>query len=143
MKTNFLIVAGIMCVAAIPPASAVTKCVALNPSNTTWQSGSANGPDWDATCTTGGVNIAVRGISVCSSTEPSGSVAMQLELSSNPEENKYCWCKMTSPAVSRWVPYHDTYASAQKCFQDCSGFCTRYTVISDTMRGWFFSNLSD
>ena len=38
------------------------------------------------------------------------------------EERKYCWCKMTYPAVSRWVFSYAT-GSASACASNCAAGC--------------------
>ncbi|MBR5625470.1 MAG: hypothetical protein IKW67_01665 [Alphaproteobacteria bacterium] len=40
----------------------------------------------------------------------------------NGAERKYCWCKMTHPAVSRWV-LTNAYANKGSCINDCSTSC--------------------
>ena len=37
-------------------------------------------------------------------------------------ERRYCWCKMTHPAVSRWVFYYDG-GSASNCASNCADGC--------------------
>ena len=141
-----LIIAGIICAASIPPATAVTKCVALG-SNTTCTARSANyryQPDWSITCNTNGKSISVQGVSMCSSTAGSSyyTTATQLDRSSMTRENEYCWCKMTSPAVSRWV-YVYANRDGANCFYSCASECEQLAGGTAAYRSTLFRNLSD
>lgn len=139
-----LLVAGLASAVMISPAMAVTKCVALNSSSTQCSGQSSDGPDWTASCTTNGTKTTIAGISICSSTKSTGDyAATRLEYSTNPNENIHCWCRMISPAVSRWISYTDPYTSAEKCLGDCSMLCSNYLAYSDGYRGAFFESMSD
>ena len=145
MKTNFLIVAGIMCVAAIPPASAVTKCVKLSSSISCNQFGGA-GPEWTADCTVNGTSVPLRGVVGCSSTKGSSkyATATTLPISYSADKNLNCWCKLVSPAVSRWV-YVSSATSTESCATYCSGWCAD-EIFSSNKASFFsalFRNLSD
>ena len=140
-----LILAGVFSVAIVQsqPAMAVTKCVALNSSTTCTSSPSSytGYTDWAATCTTNGVSTPISGIGICSSTSGSsiGQTATKLSTS---DDNKHCWCKMTSPAVSRWV-YNYSDASAGFCAQSCAKFCANYIQRYANLRSALFGSLSD
>ena len=135
-----LIIAGIICAASIPPAYAVTKCVKLT-SSTTCNPGSNNGvADWSATC--GG--IAIQGVAFCGS-QDGGSVGTKSEnvtTSSTSDDNKYCWCKMVSPAVSRWV-FFNARTSAGICLNSCANGCAFIAQVDASFRSVLFSGLSD
>ena len=126
MKSK-IIIAGLVCIITAPPASAVTKCVALG-SSTTCEANYGlyqNHPDWSAICTTNGVSTPIKGIGVCSSTEGSSAyyaTATELEMSSTADNNKYCWCRMISPAVSHWISA-TSFASNDECSQNCAYEC--------------------
>lgn len=146
MKKHF-IMAGILATSIIQPATAVTKCVALN-STTTECSGLSSttyGSEWSATCTTNGITTTIRGIGVCSSTpDPDdGNTVASIEYSTNPSENKECWCRMISPAVSQWVHYYYNYTSAEYCSEMCSSVCSNYLYNSSYFRGSFFKSMTD
>ena len=139
-----LIIAGIICAASIPPAYAVTKCVKLTSSTTC----SYVGPesyvvDWTSNCTSSGTSVAISGTSQCSSTSGSsvGQKATALEISGGTDD-KYCWCKMVSPAVSSWVFIY-SYTSADECAYDCAYNCANRTQYSSAFRSALFSGLSD
>ena len=134
-----LIIAGIICAASIPPAYAVTKCVKLTPS-TTCTTSSGNGSNWSATC--GGIEI--QGVAFCGS-QNGGSIGATTEnvtASSTSNNNKYCWCKMVSPAVSSWVFYYSR-ASAGDCAFYCANNCARGAYGISAFRTPLFSGLSD
>ena len=142
-----IILAGLLCTIIAPPALAVTKCVALNSTATECAglSSTTNGSEWSATCTTNGITTTIRGIGVCSSTpDPQdGYTAASIEYSTNPSENKECWCRMISPAVSQWVHYYNSYTSAEYCAENCSTVCTNYLAYSSGYRGSFFKSMTD
>ena len=55
-------------------------------------------------------------------------------------ERKYCWCKMTHPASSRWV-FNYAYASASACVSYCSNYCGHYVRADSAMRGGVFGSV--
>ena len=146
MKKHF-IMAGILATSIIQPATAVTKCVALNSTNTEcWEpSAPSNGSEWWAKCSTNGITTTtIRGIGVCSSTpNPSGNPVTSIQYSTNPSENKECWCRMISPAVSQWVHYDNPNTSAEYCARMCSIVCSKHLPISRDYRGSFFESMTD
>ena len=143
-----LILAGVFSVTIVQsqPAMAVTKCVALNSSTTCTSNYSAYQYhiDWAATCTTNGVNTPISGIGICSSTKGASSyaTATELDTSSTADENLNCWCKMTSPAVSRWV-FHDSTPSAGNCALSCAHRCAYRVLSGAAFRSALFGSLSD
>ena len=142
-----LILAGVFSVAIVQsqPAMAVTKCVALN-SSTTCTSDILQydyHTDWAATCTTNGVSTPISGIGICSSTQGSGfQTATELDVSPTADENMHCWCKMTNPAVSRWVSA-STSGEASGCAQYCASFCVNALEDFAGWRSVLFGSLSD
>ena len=144
MKRRFrmkkhLIIAGIICAASIPSAYAVTKCVKLT-SSTTCMNRSSSGSNWSITC--GG--IAIQGVAFCGS-QNGGSFGTKSETvttSLNSDDNKYCWCKMVSPAVSSWV-FGGTSPSTDSCVGGCASSCGYDAQINSTFRSGLFSGLSD
>lgn len=140
-----LIIAGIICAASIPPAAAVTKCVALNSISTTCNVGySFARLDWSTTCKTNGIYVPIVGIAGCSSKNGGtiGTTSDSIPTSSTSDDNKYCWCKMVSPAVSRWV-YYGSLSSAGNCAYNCSGSCVQYAIEKASFRSALFAILSD
>ena len=134
-----LIIAGIICAASIPPAYAVTKCVKLT-SSTTCTTSSGNGSNWSATC--GG--IAIQGVAFCGSQKGGamGTKSENVTTSSTSDDNKYCWCKMVSPAVSSWV-FNTTNSSAGSCANYCASHCASNAQYRSDFRSALFSGLSD
>lgn len=136
-----LIIAGIICAASIPPAYAVTKCVKLTPSTTcTSTSGAAGQSNWSATC--GGIKI--QGVAFCGSQsgDSTGETSETVTISLTGDDNKICWCKMVSPAVSSWV-FNTYFSFAGECANSCADNCAYYTGSSSTFRSGLFSGLSD
>ena len=145
MKLKIILAGAIFCAMVAAPAHAVTKCVALNSSTTCTSSYSQyqGHTDWAATCTTNGVSTPISGIGICSSTQGSKyQTATELDTSSTADDNKYCWCRMISPAVSRWVFYHST-ASSGFCAQGCARDCASGVRLNAAFGSALFGSLSD
>ena len=138
-----LIIAGIICVASIPPAYAVTKCVKLTSSTKcTSSSGAVGQSNWSATC--GGIEI--QGVAFCGSQDggSEGKTSETVTTSPASEYNKNCWCKMVSPAVSSWVFYESSGVSAGSCATTCAYSCaTGAGQTNSAFRSALFSGLSD
>ena len=146
MKLKIILAGAIFCAITTTGAHAVTKCVALNNSTrcTTDDSQYEYHTDWAATCTTNGVSTPISGIGICSSTSGSsiGQTATELDTSSTSDDNKYCWCKMTSPAVSRWV-FCISSMSAGSCARYCAYYCANSVRRNDDFWSALFGSLSD
>ena len=141
-----LILAGVFSVAIVQsqPAMAVTKCVALNSSTTCTIDDSQYQyhTDWASTCTTYGVSTPISGIGICSSTQGSGyQTATELDTSSTSDDNKYCWCRMISPAVSRWV--FSSSPPNSSCDRYCAEYCMTQLYFYAAFRSRLFGSLSD
>ena len=131
-------------IALCTPASAVTKCVKLSSSTTcSYVNPGTYVVDWTSNCTSSGTSVAISGISQCSSTSGSsvGQKATALKISGGTDD-KYCWCKMVSPAVSSWV-FHDARGSASLCASSCAYICARSAAITAPFRSALFSGLGD
>ena len=145
MKKQIIIIAGLVSVIMTPPALAVTKCVALNSSTTcTYEDPGENIADWTSTCTTNGISTPIKGIGICSANAGSavGATATELEMSSTADDNSNCWCKMTSPAVSRWV-FDELLTSAGLCARFCAHYCANDVRYNAAFRSALFGSLSD
>lgn len=92
--------------------------------------------DWYPTVSCGG--YAVKGIGVIAVANGAvGSVADKIEYSS--AGTGMCWCKMLSPAVSKWVSI-----DVQGTLTTCAGICSAYFVTNtDNFRQIILSNLVD
>ena len=147
MKKHLILV-GVFSVAIVQsqPAMAVTKCVALNSRSTTcaYASSEFDVTDWTTTCTTNDVSIPIKGIGICVNASASalGTTTTQLELSSTADDNKYCWCRMISPAVSRWV-YVNSTPTAGDCHHRCASYCAAHVRDTPLFRRGMFGSLSD
>ena len=134
-------------IALCPPATAVTKCVKLYPSNTQCTNVSGNNTlDWSATCTNGGSSIKITGVAGCSSQYggTTGETRATISSSNNVNDNKYCWCKMTSPAVSQWVYFYFYMGpSATSCVERCASDCSEALKSNTNFINAMFNNLSD
>ena len=146
MKKHLILVGVITTVLTTTGAHAVTKCVALNSSSTTctYENPGYNVADWTSTCTTNGVSTPISGTGICSSTKGASEFATATELrtSSTVDDNLNCWCKMTSPAVSRWV-FRYSYSSAGACAELCVNACAHYVWVNASLRSALFGSLSD
>lgn len=143
MKKHLLFV-GIMCAVTTTPAMAVTKCVNLSSTSTTCAGNlsSSTGADWSATCTTNGQSVDIKGIAVCTAATSgrapvTGTATTTLSTNLG---NVDCYCKMVSPAVSRWI-----FAIRQEnCGGTCAKMCANVLSYSDrAMAKTMFSSLSD
>ena len=144
ISKQFLIAGAMLCAITTTGAHAVTKCVALNSSTTCRSNDSLyqNHADWAATCTTNGVSTPISGIAICSSTKGGmAATATELDISSTVDENMYCWCKMISPAVSRWVSGGGSSASG--CAEVCASFCAMAPQNYPIFKSMLLGSLSD
>lgn len=143
MNKKFFLVFFPVLVGLCSSAFAVTKCVKLSSSATCGSGNFMGQVDWSSTCTVSGTSVDVKGVSVCSSQSGSkqGEVADTLSRSSTASENVHCWCKMVSPAVSRWVYYGNAGGNCgHYCSTDCTSGLSGYLT---TFRTSMFSSLSD
>ena len=149
ISKQFLIAGAMLCAITTTGAHAVTKCVALNSSTTCTSDDTQyrGHTDWAATCTTNGVSTPIRGIGICSSTRGGSTVATATELDTSygPDENHNCWCRMISPAVSRWV-FNRSDLTAGDCAYECAYSCAFGVRDPDhfaDFRAALFGSLSD
>ena len=81
----------------------------------------------------------VRGISACTNTTGSYAVANEnLDVS---ESGLYCWCKMTSPAVSLWV-FDYSYGSSSLCASSCASNCGGNVRAYSAFRAGLFGSVA-
>ena len=102
-------------------------------------------------------DIKIVGIAVCASTfGQSGDVADSLEYDMDLlpgdtcgymleevleyNKNTYCWCRMLSPAVSKWVAYGDLW-DAEECLDNCSEECAAALITSTAFRSAMLGSL--
>lgn len=96
--------------------------------------GSSGYIDWYPTVSCAG--YTVKGIGIVSPTTGSvGAVSDEIEYNTN--GTGYCWCKMLSPAVSKWVSI-----AGLGTLSTCAGFCSTYFVNNThNLRGIMLSNI--
>ena len=112
-------------------AHAVVKCVNLSPSATTCSGNimSSSGADWVATCTTNGSSISIRGVSACecsATASVGGATAPSIGTACN-SAGSLCYCKMVSPAVSRWI----FVVEQENCQTTCAKMCANFAGNPD------------
>ncbi|MBQ0013331.1 MAG: hypothetical protein KBS86_02050 [Proteobacteria bacterium] len=91
---------------------------------------------WGVTLYTGD---KVTGIASCNSTP--GTFAQSTNQNFNQtDKGRYCWCKMTFPAVSRWV-YYSVYIDAARCASTCAFDCGYQVRHSSDFRSGVFSSI--
>ena len=148
ISKQFLLAGAMLCAITTTGAHAVTKCFALNTGLRTVCTSDYSQyeyrTDWAATCTTNGVSTPISGIGICSSTDGGslGATATELDISSTVDENLNCWCKMISPAVSRWVFYF-SFGSAGDCAWECARYCASSVQFVEDFRSAMLGSLSD
>lgn len=128
------------------PAVAVQKCVALNPSSITCEieDPGYSTTDWTSTCTTNNITIPIKGIATCSKASAAVGATTDgglptVNSPSDTTSHKFCWCKVTSPATSKWV-FLGTSPSAGSCAYHCARNCA-YSIQNIT--SGLFGSLSD
>lgn len=89
------------------------------------------------TCTAGNVTFTVHMMGVCASDQAEhGATADTIHISDDPSENTRCWCRMLSPAVSKWV------VTESKCNNgDCASRCRLYGEGHSKFRKSLFNSL--
>lgn len=123
-------------------ANAATKCVKLTTS-TLCGSNSGNGANWSVSCGTNR-DIKVQGIGFCSSASGirMGATLDNVSTSVSTDQHMACWCRMISPAVSKWT-FYERFSSAGNCAVQCAAKCA-YTFIGEsTFRSGMLELLSD
>lgn len=97
------------------------------------------GHDWATTCTTSnGNSVAVRGIATCAANQvmDNAQTEVSLDINSNVDDNKYCWCKMVYPAVStNWVSVYGstTNTTYMSCTLNCADWCAGHFLPNGGM----------
>lgn len=147
MTSKILITGAIFCAITTTGAHAVTKCVALNTdSGTTCTSNYKqykNYSDWTAFCTTNDVRTTISGVAICSDLMGTTYQALTgVSVSETFDDNRYCWCRVISPALSQWV-YTQDNLSGDYCARDCAYTCALAFQGMKELRRALFGSLSD
>ncbi|MBE6460029.1 MAG: hypothetical protein E7009_03545 [Alphaproteobacteria bacterium] len=136
------------------PATAVQKCVTLDSSKkcTRHETNSEGYYKVNQNLTCYGTNNEEVEVTVISACVDTGSTYAQGAALDNIERidsldaygNDRCWCKMVSPAVSKWV-YIDGDEDFEWCAKSCTNTCAAQMANTSyqTARTAFFTNLSD
>ncbi|MBP3316061.1 MAG: hypothetical protein J6L70_00455 [Alphaproteobacteria bacterium] len=133
MKTFYI--AGVLGLLFSVSGHAAKLCMAIDENvPTDYEYSSLNSSEWLVDIS----GTFVSGVAYC--TKASGSVANNIYRSGT-YDNKYCWCKMLSPAVSSWV-FSSNLSDATNCAKYCSEDCATKMASSD-FRSTMFSTLSD
>ena len=127
------------------PATAVQKCVAINPGNMGQSigGGSASGTaDWHLQFD----GVDIEGIAVCSSGYNTiGRLVDSLTYSSsNVSDNRFCYGRIVTPAVSKWY-VAKSFSSALECTNGCSVAAANFidNNIDSGLYDALFESLSD
>lgn len=123
MKSQMLIIAGVMCTTLSAPAFGVVQCVALN-ENTTCTGYHESGMSWATTCN----SIQVEGVAMCGNEDGGviGAVSETTGVSTDESldnQNIHCWCKMTSPATSLWIYRPPMIFTDNGSLSSCARLC--------------------
>ena len=127
----------------ISPATAVSTCIPLTPDDScSFSFVSYGGPDWESYCA--GTTATFIGVGICSSQTgtATGTTSDTIETSATVADNHNCWCKMTSPAVSRWVFVYNN-SNYFQCNQSCTSYCMSGLTQDFDFISAIFSNLTD
>lgn len=120
MKKSFFVVL-FMCI-GILRGYAATKCVELNPM-TMACTGWANDEysfDWSQKVSLSGTSYMIHGVSACVDL---AGVGPDEAFDTLPNyQGARCFCKLVSPAVSRWVMYQEM-DDTERCLSVCNKFC--------------------
>ncbi len=86
------------------------------------------------------INTKIEGRALCSSTD--GPYAQPGDPDgSGSGDTKYCWCKMTSPAASRWVFNDDSSGTAGLCASECAYGCAVSLQNYSDLRSALFESI--
>jgi len=92
---------------------------------------------------------SINGIAACVNTgegKTRGDTVAGLTEGGNPVVGgegvgKYCWCKMTHPAVSLWA-FDYTSGSASECASNCTYYCGYYVRYDSSLRAGLFGSVA-
>lgn len=118
---------------------AATKCVAtLNASQSCQNNAKIGFIGWQATCG----QMTIIGTGACSNVS-GGKIAAQADnipAENSSDINKFCWCRMMSPAVSKWI-FSYPFSSAAECAYSCGYRCAADMNSSVAARSAIFKDL--
>lgn len=118
---------------------AAAKCVATLSSSQSCQIDSKIGfIGWQVTCG----QMKLIGTGACSNIS-GGKIAAQADnipAANSSDINKFCWCRMMSPAVSKWI-FSYPFSSAAECAYGCGYRCGADMNTSVAARSAIFKDL--
>ena len=140
-RVIYLLIAGLLSL----PAVATTMCaledttaVILDPSIVGTGRGKYDEKfTWSVTFKYG----TIYGVAACLSVNGGnqGTINPDLDAGGSEQEGKYCWCKMTHPASSRWM-FGSSY-SASNCMSECIVNCGVLVRDSFAIRSVLFGSI--
>lgn len=129
MQKQFLRYVIFICFAlCLSYANAVVQCVKLDPATVCTTSNDCyNVADCSVDCDITPVVL----VGQCGSVSGTADVSTldNVTISATTTNNKYCWCKIVSPAVSKWV-YRYEYSASSSCFQQCARGCRNAMIFN-------------
>ena len=100
-------------------------------SNPTYTGGSqGGGVQWSVTCGTGTGQTKFKGLAMCAKRATSPA----LDLTYTSGSNTTCWCKIITPADSKWV-ITDNSSSETSCNDTCAQTCANGAIGSSAVVG--------
>ena len=118
----------LICILYLSHANAVVQCIKLDPATVCTTSNDCyNVADCSVDCDITPVVL----VGQCGSVSGTADVSTldNVTISATATDNKYCWCKIVSPAVSKWV-YRYEYSAASSCFQQCARGCRNAMIFN-------------
>ncbi|MBQ0013484.1 MAG: hypothetical protein KBS86_02875, partial [Proteobacteria bacterium] len=94
---------------------------------------------WGVTLYTGD---KIKGEALCSRTDGTYAKPGNPDEAFDEDNSYYCWCRMTSPAVSRWV-FRDVSDSAASCASFCAYACGYPVHYYSDFRSGVFSSVGN
>ncbi|MCQ2582209.1 MAG: hypothetical protein MJ170_04540 [Alphaproteobacteria bacterium] len=81
----------------------------------------------------------IKGIASCNGTSGTYGQSTTANFSQS-DKGQYCWCKMTEPAVSRWV-FRINRGDAASCAYDCADHCAFGVQLNNGFRPGVFGSV--
>lgn len=134
MKTRLTLIY-FVCVTLLTPAYSAVKCIPHTSYPSCWDPlFEPYQTDWLYTCrgfgSTNTDNI-IKGVGFCSNQyKAEDTISDSITFSSNISENAYCWCKMLSPVVSKWISTGDYVSTYEDCIETCTWVCTDFSLYN-------------
>ncbi|MDE6570938.1 MAG: hypothetical protein K2L95_01830 [Alphaproteobacteria bacterium] len=119
---------------------AMTKCVKLTSSMTCSQ---VDTPTYQSNWMSDCAGTRIHGVAFCGNQNSNlGDKTDAVGTGLTSDDNRYCWCKMVSPAVSSWV-FAFIFGSAGDCSVKCAYYCAHNAATHAVFVAALFSGLGD